>query len=492
MTQPQVQLVKGTGEPAVGWKVYTYAAGTSVPKPTYTDYGKTGMNTNPVILDARGMGDIWLDGAYKIVLKDENDVLICTQDNVVSYSGIDFTDIDITIDDLNSTDTSAIPTSVDYSLLFSDRGKTVTANASSGNIQVFLPPIANVPNKWMARIKKVDLSSNTVTLVTNLTERIDLMDNYILRSFGDLIEVLCDGSTWHITTLYERNHKIPFTAHTINVTQQHQNKVINANSSTGNCVVNLPVLSSVGDGFTVTIRRNGDSNVNMVSVIPDVLDSISWVYPAPFNLKTSHECVTLLADADNFEWIVINYCNSHPGAVGDLKYSENAFTQPGWLRLDSSFVMGSPAASQGYRGYVYKDLYTYLWNNFPDSAFPVSGGRGASSEDDWNAGKTIQLPLIAGRVVVAQGTGVGLTARNIGDIVGQESISLLDANNGPHIHATAQGRADGFGSNQNFGLLAKYNLPGFANYADSMSLNGSGTPFTNLQPSAVFYAFIKF
>jgi hypothetical protein len=487
MTQPQVQLVKGTGEPAVGWKVYTYAAGTSVPKPTYTDYGKTGMNTNPVILDARGMGDIWLDGAYKIVLKDENDVLICTQDNVVSYSGIDFTDIHITIDDLNSTDTSAIPTSVDYSLLFSDRGKTVTANASSGNIQVFLPPIANVTNKWMARIKKVDLSSNTVTLVTNLTERVDLMDDYPLHSFGDLIEVLCDGSTWQITTLYERNHKIPFTTNTINVTQQHQNKVINCDSSTGNCLVNLPSVVSVGDGFTVIVRRDSVYTTNMVSIVPNGSDSIVW-NSSPFNLKTSNESITLMSDLGS-KWIVVNYCNPNPGIVADIKFTDN-FDQPGWLHLDSNFVVGPPGAANGYKGNAYKDLFKYLWESQPNSVFPVTGGRGSSSENDWNANKSIQLPQVAGRVIMGQGNGVGLTGRAVGTIVGQESISLTETNNAPHIHNCKEGSAAGQ-SNAPDNML--YGMNSGATYPanNPMTTSGGGTPLDNLQPSTAAYAFIK-
>jgi len=43
-----------TGLPLAGGKVWTYAAGTSTPKATYTSAAATTANTNPVILDARG------------------------------------------------------------------------------------------------------------------------------------------------------------------------------------------------------------------------------------------------------------------------------------------------------------------------------------------------------------------------------------------------------------------------------------------------------
>lgn len=70
------------GIPLSGGKLYTYAAGTSTPKDSYTDAGLGTANTNPVILNARGEADVWLSGAYKLTLTDSADVLIWTVDNV--------------------------------------------------------------------------------------------------------------------------------------------------------------------------------------------------------------------------------------------------------------------------------------------------------------------------------------------------------------------------------------------------------------------------
>lgn len=85
-----------TGQPLVGGKLYTYAAGTSTPKATYTTAAATTSNTNPVILDARGEAEIFWHGAYKIVLKDSLDNLIWTADNIdttidiadITYNGV--------------------------------------------------------------------------------------------------------------------------------------------------------------------------------------------------------------------------------------------------------------------------------------------------------------------------------------------------------------------------------------------------------------------
>jgi hypothetical protein len=80
------QLV--TGAPLVGGKLYTYAAGTSTPLASYTDYTGGVANANPVVLDSRGEADVWFaqGSAYKLVLKDSADVTIWTVDGV-NYSG---------------------------------------------------------------------------------------------------------------------------------------------------------------------------------------------------------------------------------------------------------------------------------------------------------------------------------------------------------------------------------------------------------------------
>lgn len=81
---PKQQFFNANGEPLVGGKIYTYEAGTSTPVATYQDASGTTANTNPIILDSRGMCNIWLLNtvSYKYVVKDANDTLIFTTDNI--------------------------------------------------------------------------------------------------------------------------------------------------------------------------------------------------------------------------------------------------------------------------------------------------------------------------------------------------------------------------------------------------------------------------
>jgi hypothetical protein len=79
---PKFRAVGSDGLALVGGKLYAYTAGTSTPKDTYTSYTLGTANTNPVILDARGEADVWLNGSYKLTLKDSLDVQIWSVDDV--------------------------------------------------------------------------------------------------------------------------------------------------------------------------------------------------------------------------------------------------------------------------------------------------------------------------------------------------------------------------------------------------------------------------
>lgn len=78
------QFFTTPGVPAVGYKLATFAAGTSSNQTTWVDALKVGANTNPIILDARGEAVIFWEGAYKVQLQDATGAPIWTVDNVQS------------------------------------------------------------------------------------------------------------------------------------------------------------------------------------------------------------------------------------------------------------------------------------------------------------------------------------------------------------------------------------------------------------------------
>lgn len=83
------QFFDNNGNPLAGGKIFTYAAGTTTPLATYTDY--TGGTANPVypvgiVLDSAGRtpAQIWLTegSSYKFVLETATGTLIKTDDNI--------------------------------------------------------------------------------------------------------------------------------------------------------------------------------------------------------------------------------------------------------------------------------------------------------------------------------------------------------------------------------------------------------------------------
>jgi len=112
---PKFQAFDANGDPLSGGLVYTYAAGTSTLKTTYTDRDAGTPNANPVVLDSRGEGIIYGMGSYKLVLKTSDDVTVWTLDNVRGINETDLTssgdyddDFDAAITAIGATQTTLV------------------------------------------------------------------------------------------------------------------------------------------------------------------------------------------------------------------------------------------------------------------------------------------------------------------------------------------------------------------------------------------------
>jgi hypothetical protein len=83
----RLQFFDSNGDPLVGGKLYTYAAGTTTPLATYTSAAGDTTNTNPIILNSRGEANVWISAAqYKFVLKTSTEVEIWTVDNIGGFA----------------------------------------------------------------------------------------------------------------------------------------------------------------------------------------------------------------------------------------------------------------------------------------------------------------------------------------------------------------------------------------------------------------------
>lgn len=80
-------FVTGTNKPLAGGLMYTYLVGTTTPAATYSDNLGT-PNTNPIVLDADGECDLYLDDSvnYRMILKNSAGVTQFDEDRVSSIN----------------------------------------------------------------------------------------------------------------------------------------------------------------------------------------------------------------------------------------------------------------------------------------------------------------------------------------------------------------------------------------------------------------------
>lgn len=69
------EFTKCGQKPLAGGQIWTYDANSTTLKATYKDPYGMSPNTNPIILDAAGEADIYLNGTYRFVVKDRNGVV---------------------------------------------------------------------------------------------------------------------------------------------------------------------------------------------------------------------------------------------------------------------------------------------------------------------------------------------------------------------------------------------------------------------------------
>ena len=129
------QFFDEDGAPLVGAKIFSYAATTSTPLATYTDQAGGTENENPVILDANGEASIWLStAAYKFIIKDANDQILKTIDNVSQLQDGSVTTAKLV--DGSVTQAKLAAKTVEKSAITIPTTSSTTAVAATGGISI--------------------------------------------------------------------------------------------------------------------------------------------------------------------------------------------------------------------------------------------------------------------------------------------------------------------------------------------------------------------
>jgi hypothetical protein len=178
----------------------------------------------------------------------------------------------------------------------------------------------------------------------------------------------------------------------------------------------------------------------------------------------------------------IDSINTTP-RTGDVRPGYLVTAPGGWVAMNDGSIgnAGSGATTRANQDtfQLYKTIYDGVINLYA----PVSGGRSGNATTDFIAGKTLTLPFALGRALAQAGSGLGLTARVLGQYLGNETVTLTGANLpfGTPFNATGSGSQTVQG--------------GATTNAAASSLNaftqGSSTAFDKMNPTSYMNFYIK-
>lgn len=162
--------------------VYSYEAGTTTPKVTYTDSTEATANPNPIELDENGRAAIWLDtGAYKFVLHDSTDTPV----------GGSFGTIDKIVGEASNVFGASV-TSVTGNLAVTDAYKNGVLDCN-GTITLSLLDVDAAEEGFLFTVK--NSGNGNVTVDPDASEQIDGASSISISPNESAI-IVCDGEGW--------------------------------------------------------------------------------------------------------------------------------------------------------------------------------------------------------------------------------------------------------------------------------------------------------
>jgi hypothetical protein len=186
-------------------------------------------------------------------------------------------------------------------------------------------------------------------------------------------------------------------------------------------------------------------------------------------------------------------------STGDVKITYKTSADAGWVFMNDGTIGNASSGGTTRANADTQALFVLLWTNTANAQCAVSGGRGSNALDDFNANKTIALPKVLGRALACFGSGSGLTARVLAEILGTETYTIAQANlpavglsfsanlTGPDPIVSA---ADGASTLVGGGSFNAHSTNEFS-VSGTTSNMGSGTAMTNKPPLTFANVMIK-
>jgi len=193
--------------------------------------------------------------------------------------------------------------------------------------------------------------------------------------------------------------------------------------------------------------------------------------------------------------------------TGDAKLTLKTVADAGWVIMDDGTI-GNDLSGATRANRDTKNLFTLLFNNINDANAPIFTSAGAATTraaqtdavSAWAAHCRMSLTKQLGRALAIGGTGAGLTARALGQTLGEEQHYQTLAELVPHVHAArtyysyvwAWGAATiTYGNVEQF-VDTFVTSPSISVYNGvNVDVAGGGAPFNVMQPTAFWNVMIK-
>jgi len=187
---------------------------------------------------------------------------------------------------------------------------------------------------------------------------------------------------------------------------------------------------------------------------------------------------------DNLDFVNNAIANTSSDQTGEIIQTMNPVIPTGWI-LYQNYTIGSSASGAVYANANAQDLYEMFWDNYSDVICPVTGGRGASASDDFNANKPLLMPAVDDRAFVNTGSYTP------GETFGENEVTLTSNQMPIHSHAPPNSRrwihvVGGSGT----GFATTSGVQENLDSTDTATAGG-GLPHENRQPSIAIITRIK-
>lgn len=172
--------------------------------------------------------------------------------------------------------------------------------------------------------------------------------------------------------------------------------------------ITLVSPAAVGAPFAFSVCNVGDGAVFVTPPSGVTLNGLSTVSVA------KGQSIGVQTDGTNF----FTFGGYPGGNTGDIVWNFSSIAPAGFIWLQGT-KLGNSGSGANYSGDIYSPLYSHLWTHVDDAFAVVSGGRGSTADNDFNAGKTLQMPGVSGRSVV--GVDINRSTITIDSVDGQNS-----------------------------------------------------------------------